>query len=105
MKTFRLTIEYDGSAFSGWQIQPNARTVQGVLEEGLATILRTPVRIQGAGRTDAGVHALGQVASFRADTHLGAEVFAKGLNSLLPEDIVVRACEAVPGTVVRRATC
>jgi tRNA pseudouridine38-40 synthase len=96
--TFRLTIEYDGTDFSGWQIQPQVRTVQGVLEEGLATMLRTPVRIQGAGRTDAGVHARGQVASFEAETDLSPERIQKGLSALCRPDVsVVEAAVAPDG--------
>ena len=62
MQTFKLTLEYDGSKFSGWQDQINARTVQGELKQAAAELFRTEVEIQGAGRTDAGVHAVGQVA-------------------------------------------
>jgi tRNA pseudouridine38-40 synthase len=87
--TFRLTIEYDGASFSGWQIQPDAKTVQGSLEEALATMLRKPVRIQGAGRTDAGVHALGQVGSFQVETDLPPERLQKGLTALAGPDIAV----------------
>jgi tRNA pseudouridine38-40 synthase len=87
--TFRITIEYDGTCFSGWQIQPDAKTVQGVLEDGLATMLRKAVRIQGAGRTDAGVHALGQVGSFQVETDLPPERLQKGLTALARPDIAV----------------
>jgi tRNA pseudouridine38-40 synthase len=87
--TFRLTIEYDGSCFSGWQVQPEVKTVQGALEDALATMLRKPVRIQGAGRTDAGVHALGQVGSFQVDTDLSPERLQKGLTALAGPDIAI----------------
>jgi tRNA pseudouridine38-40 synthase len=98
MATFRLTIEYDGSPFSGWQVQPNGRTVQGELERGLAIMLRKQVRIQGAGRTDAGVHALGQVASFVTDTDLPPRRFQKGLCALCrPHVSVVDAAIAPDG--------
>lgn len=89
MPTFRLTIEYDGSGFSGWQRQPSARTVQGEIERALAVILRAPVGIQGAGRTDAGVHALGQVASFVVDTGEPDHRIQRGLNALLRPEIAV----------------
>ena len=65
MQTFKLTLEYDGSKFSGWQDQVNARTVQGELKQAAAELFRTEVEIQGAGRTDAGVHAVGQVAHLK----------------------------------------
>ena len=99
MPTFRLTIEYDGTRFSGWQSQPGGiRTVQGALEEALATVLRFPVRIQGAGRTDAGVHALGQVTSFDAETEISPERFVRSLTALVrPEVAVVDAAIAPPG--------
>ena len=97
MATFKITLEYDGTAYSGWQRQADHRTVQAEVERALAAMTRHPVTVLGAGRTDAGVHALGQVASFRADTRLTPEVFLKGLNSLLPPDIAVRACaQAAP---------
>ncbi len=96
MATFKLTLEYDGTAYRGWQRQADHRTVQAEVERALAAMTRHPVTVLGAGRTDAGVHALGQVASFRADTRLTPEAFLKGLNSLLPPDIAVRACDRVP---------
>ena len=95
-KTFRLTIEYDGSGFHGWQRQKQDRSVQQTIEEALATMTREPVVLVGSGRTDAGVHALAQVASFQTASRLDADTFLKGLNSLLPADVVIRACEHVP---------
>ena len=96
--TARLTIEYDGTAFAGWAAQPGQRTVQGVLEEALATILRGPVSLTVAGRTDAGVHALGQVASYE-----GEPVAVESVNALLPSDAAVLACgSAPPGFDARR---
>ena len=86
--TARLLVEYDGSEFAGWAVQPGRRTVQGVLEEGLATVLRAPVTLTVAGRTDRGVHALGQVAS-----HAGAPAPARALNGVLPGDVAVLASE------------
>ena len=94
-QNFKLTIAYDGTAFSGWQIQKSARTVQQEIETALATMTRTPVRLVGSGRTDAGVHALGQVAHFKCTTRLGPEEWLKGLNSLLPDDVVIRSCQRV----------
>ena len=87
----RLLIEYSGTQFAGWAHQPGKRSVQGVLEEALATLLREPVALTVAGRTDAGVHARGQVAS-----HSGAPASAGGLNALLPHDVRVLASEHAP---------
>jgi tRNA pseudouridine38-40 synthase len=89
MPTVRLEIEYDGSGFSGWAKQPGLRTVQGELEAALETVLREPVQLTVAGRTDTGVHALGQVASFSTAAALPADL-ARALNSVGPEDISVR---------------
>lgn len=85
-------VEYDGTDFHGWQVQPGRRTVQGEIERALGVMTRAAIRIQGSGRTDAGVHALGQTASFSLATRLAAEALHKGLNSLLPGDIVIREC-------------
>jgi tRNA pseudouridine38-40 synthase len=93
MPTFKLTIEYDGTAYCGWQRQMGNPTIQETIEGALAVMVNHPVTLIGAGRTDAGVHALGQVAHFKTDTRLSPEVFLKGLNSLLPDDIVIRTCQ------------
>jgi tRNA pseudouridine38-40 synthase len=95
----KLTIEYDGTDFAGWARQPGRRTVQGELERALAVVLRRPaVQLTVAGRTDAGVHALGQVAS-----HTGGPAAAGSLNALLPGDVAVLASEpAPPGFDARR---
>jgi tRNA pseudouridine38-40 synthase len=95
-KTFRLTIEYDGTNFHGWQRQTRDRSVQQTIEDALATMTREPITLIGSGRTDAGVHALAQVASFRTGSRLDADAFLNGLNSLLPDDVVIRSCERVP---------
>lgn len=98
MRTFRLMVAYDGAAFHGWQRQPQRRTVQGVLEEVLGTVLGETVRIGGAGRTDAGVHARGQVAAFSSPTRLPAAALPPLLNRRLPDDVRVRAAAtAAPG--------
>ncbi|MCP5461815.1 MAG: tRNA pseudouridine(38-40) synthase TruA [bacterium] len=97
MKYFKIHIKYDGSAYCGWQIQPNGISIQHVIETVLSRLANQPVRIHGAGRTDAGVHALDQVAHFQADTNLDATAFQKGLNGLLPSDIIatsVRECSS-----------
>jgi tRNA pseudouridine38-40 synthase len=90
----RLDIEYDGTSFRGWAAQPGLRTVQGELEAALATVLREPVRLTVAGRTDTGVHALGQVASFEAAAEIEASL-ARRLNGVGPNDIAVTSAAAV----------
>lgn len=93
----RLVVEYDGTDLGGWQRQDNAPTVQGHLEAAVSRLLDTPTAIAGASRTDAGVHALGQVASFRTDRTTPLHGIRRGLNSLLPPGIaVVDAAEADP---------
>jgi tRNA pseudouridine38-40 synthase len=96
MKNFKLVIEYDGSRYCGWQRQSQAASIQGEIERALGTLTQHPVTLHGAGRTDAGVHALGQVASFRCETRLEPETIRKGLNGLLPADIAVAECRQVP---------
>jgi tRNA pseudouridine38-40 synthase len=96
MQNFKITIEYDGSAYHGWQRQATDRTIQGDIENALKTMTGDPITLTGSGRTDAGVHALNQAANFRCETSLTPDVFLNGLNSLLPEDIVVTSCEVVP---------
>ncbi len=103
MRRFCLTLEYDGSDFEGWQVQARGRTVQGVVEAGLAEVLRENVRIYAAGRTDAGVHARGQVAHFDAATRLQPLELRKALNAVLPGDVAARALrEAAPDFDARR---
>lgn len=94
MPTVRLDIEYDGSGFRGWARQPGLRTVQGELESALATVLREPVELTVAGRTDTGVHARGQVASFTTAV-LPPEDLARRLNGLGPDDVAVTAASVV----------
>ena len=95
---YKLLLEYDGTNYHGWQIQPTDATVQGTLEAVLSRILNTPIRLRVAGRTDAGVHALGQVATFRAEPPLNLVRFQHSLNSVLPSDIAVRAISEVANT-------
>lgn len=94
MTTVRLDIEYDGAGFRGWARQPSLRTVQGVLEAALAQVLREEVQLTVAGRTDTGVHALGQVASFDTEAALPPDL-ARNLNGVTPPDVTVRRAEAV----------
>jgi len=87
MRILKLTLAYDGSRFVGWQRQADGESIQGLLEEALARFEGAPVTVHGAGRTDAGVHALGQVASASVTFTHAAETVARALNSQLPEDI------------------
>ena len=96
MPNFKITIEYDGSAYHGWQRQAADRTIQGEIENALMTMTGNNITVIGSGRTDAGVHALNQTANFRCAASLTPEAFLKGLNSLLPEDIVITSCKMVP---------
>ncbi len=95
---YKLLLEYDGTNYHGWQIQPTGATVQGTLEAGLSRILNRPIRVQVAGRTDAGVHALGQVASFQAPPSLNLTRFQRSLNAVLPSDIAIHAISEVADT-------
>lgn len=96
MRTFKLVIEYDGTDFHGWQIQPYQRTVQGELGRAVRHATCERSTVTGAGRTDSGVHAVGQVASFSSETRLSAAVLRRALNGWLPWDIRVRSVEEAP---------
>ena len=97
MKNFRMLLAYDGTRYRGWQRLGNSGdTIQGKLETALSRILGTPVEVSGSGRTDAGAHAAGQVASFRAETVMGAELILRELRRYLPEDIGVLSLEEAP---------
>lgn len=96
MRTVKLTLEYDGTDFVGWQVQPNGRSVQEVIEQALGTLLKERTQVTGAGRTDAGVHAAGQVCSLRTERTVPLKAFVLGLNSLLPPDVAVLAAEEMP---------
>lgn len=95
-QNYKLHIAYDGTSYGGWQVQPNALSIQAVLENALQTILRQEISLIGSGRTDSGVHALGQVAHFRYATAVNIPRFLYSLNSLIPEEIRVHAVEEVP---------
>jgi tRNA pseudouridine38-40 synthase len=95
MQNYRLTIEYDGAAYHGWQRQKNDPTIQGEIEKALAVMTQRKVVVNGSGRTDAGVHALAQTANFKSDANISAEAFQMGLNSLLKDDIVIKECRMV----------
>jgi tRNA pseudouridine38-40 synthase len=95
MRRLKLVLEYDGTAYHGWQVQPGLDTIQGRLEAVLSRVAGAPVQVRGAGRTDAGVHALGQVASCTAAVRLDDGALRRALNALLPDDIVVCHAETV----------
>jgi tRNA pseudouridine38-40 synthase len=88
-------VEYDGAAFAGWAAQPGLRTVEGVLSMALSTVVRQPVKLAVAGRTDAGVHASGQVVSFEAQTDLRPALISYKVTAVLPKDVALRRCVAV----------
>lgn len=96
MRNIRLLIEYDGTNYAGWQRQEHDRTIQGELEKALGQILQEGVNVLGAGRTDAGVHARGQVANFRTTSPRQPDEIRAALNALLPEDVIIRSAEEVP---------
>lgn len=98
MPTYKLTIEYEGTRYAGWQRQPHHPTIQQHLEEALARIAQTPISTVASGRTDAGVHARGQVVSFRSPKSLAPEEWTRALNAVLPKDIGVRKTECVSDT-------
>ncbi|QOJ29555.1 MAG: tRNA pseudouridine(38-40) synthase TruA [Ignavibacteriales bacterium] len=96
IRNYAVTIAYDGTNYSGWQIQANADSVQQRIKDALQKILRHEVTLTGAGRTDTGVHALGQTANFKTEKELDAFQFLYSLNSMLPYDIAVRDLREVP---------
>jgi len=91
----KLTVEYDGTNYCGWQIQLNGESIQAALERAVSTFLRTPTRVTGSGRTDAGVHALGQVVNFFSDKEFRPHRIRRGLNALTPFDITIKEVEIV----------
>jgi len=93
VRNIKLIIEYDGTAFHGWQIQPGLKTIQGVIRERIAQITQGEANLIGAGRTDAGVHARGQVANFQTASTIDLTALQRGLNSLLSPDIVITGIE------------
>src|SRR6202011_184616 len=95
MRYFKLTIAYDGTDFHGWQMQTGKPTIQGEIVSVLRRLTQESIALHGAGRTDAGVHALGQVASFRTQSALGAAEFQRALNALLPPTIRIVGAEEV----------
>lgn len=98
IQNYRIEISYDGTDYHGWQRQPQKKTIQGSLERALAKIAKRNIPVLGAGRTDAGVHALAQVANFKADLRLEEEELLKAMNSLLPKDIRILSLTKVDGS-------
>lgn len=96
VRNIKLTVQYDGSRYHGWQMQPGKRTIQGELVEAVSNLLGVRTYVHGASRTDAGVSALGQVALFEIDSPIPTENFPKAINGRLPRDIVVTSAEEVP---------
>jgi tRNA pseudouridine38-40 synthase len=96
LPNIKLTVEYDGTRYHGWQLQPSGLTIQGTLEQAVSTFLTVPTRITASGRTDAGVHALGQVVNFSCREEPNPHRMRRALNALTPEDIAIRDIETVP---------
>jgi tRNA pseudouridine38-40 synthase len=92
----KLTVEYDGTNYHGWQIQANCESIQAVLERAVSTFLRTPARVIGSGRTDGGVHALGQVVNFVTEKDFQPHRIRRALNALTPPDITIKEVRIVP---------
>jgi tRNA pseudouridine38-40 synthase len=106
MRNLKLTLAYDGSEFSGWQVQPDAATIQGTLASAIGRVTGEKVLPQGSGRTDAGVHALAQVATFTTESPIPAQNLPKALNDILPSSIrVIEAAEAPLEFHARKSAC
>ena len=90
MRNIKLTIEYDGKDFNGWQKQPNKLNIQGTIEQAIKNITGEEVELNASGRTDAGVHALGQVANFKTNSQIPIEKFAIAINSRLKKSIIIK---------------
>jgi tRNA pseudouridine38-40 synthase len=104
LRNLKLTLAYDGAEFSGWQVQPDAATVQGILASAIGRITGEKVLPQGSGRTDAGVHALAQVATFATESSVPTENFVKALNDILPAAVrVLEVSEAPPDFHARQS--
>jgi tRNA pseudouridine38-40 synthase len=95
LKNYKLLIQYDGSNYSGWQIQKNSNSIQQIITESLEILTKEKINLIGSGRTDSGVHAFGQAANFRTEMDMDIYRFKHSLNSILPSDILVSAMEEV----------
>lgn len=105
MRNIKLTIEYDGKKFGGWQKQPNELNIQGEIEQAIKQITGEDIELNASGRTDSGVHALGQVANFKTNSNLDIEKFAVAINSKLKKSIVIKKAEEVPENFHARYNC
>ena len=105
MRNIKLVIEYDGKEFNGWQKQPNKLNIQGTIEQAIKNITGEEVELNASGRTDAGVHALGQVANFKTNSQIPIEKFAIAINSRLKKSIIIKNAEEVDERFHSRLTC
>ena len=105
MRNIKLTIEYDGKDFNGWQKQPTKLNIQGTIEQAIKQITGEDVELNASGRTDAGVHALGQVANFKTNSQIPIEKFAIAINSKLKRSIVIKKAEEVDERFHSRLSC
>lgn len=105
MRNIKLTIEYDGTKFGGWQKQPNKLNIQGEIEQAIYEITGEEVELNASGRTDSGVHSLGQVANFKTNSKIEIEIIPLAINSKLKKSIVIKAAEEVPENFHARYNC
>lgn len=105
MRNIKLTIEYDGKNFAGWQTQPDKESIQGEIERAISEVTGEKVELIGSGRTDAGVHALGQVANFHTESNIDIEKFPYAINSKLKKSIVIKKAEEVHDRFHSRYNC
>ena len=105
MRNIKLTIEYDGKSYNGWQKQPTKLNIQGTIEQAIKQITGEDVELNASGRTDAGVHALGQVANFKTNSQIPIEKFAIAINSKLKRSIVIKKAEEVDERFHSRLSC
>lgn len=105
MRNIRLTIEYDGKDFNGWQKQPNKLNIQGTIEQAIERITGEKVDLMASGRTDAGVHAIGQVANFKTNSNIPIEKFPIAINSNLKKSIIIKSAEEVDERFHSRLSC
>ncbi len=105
MRNIKLTIEYDGKEYNGWQKQPNKLNIQGTIEKAISSITEEEIQLNASGRTDAGVHAIGQVANFKTNSNLSIDKFAIAINSRLKKNITIKNAEEVDENFHARYNC